>query len=80
MVNGLGIADADPEEFLANIHVARAHTSDHQMLLIDNSRQLAAELRNSGKPVKPLHHRFPGPQPFVPSTQAAAPLRHASRS
>ncbi len=52
MVNGLGIADADPEEFLANIHVARAHTSDHQMLLIDNSRQLAAELRNSGKPVK----------------------------
>ena len=28
MVIGLGI-DADPQDFLENIHVARAHTSDH---------------------------------------------------
>lgn len=52
MVNGLGIEGADFEEFLGNIHVARAHTSDHQMLLIDNSRELAAELKTSDKPVK----------------------------
>ena len=53
MVNGLDIEDApDFEEILNNIHIARAHTSDHQMLLIDNSRELATELRNSGKPVK----------------------------
>jgi DNA repair protein RadA len=32
MVIGLGI-DADPQDFLENIHVARAHTSDHQMLM-----------------------------------------------
>lgn len=53
MVNGLGIDDApDAQEFLNNIHVARAHTSDHQMLLIDNSRELANELKTSDKPVK----------------------------
>jgi DNA repair protein RadA len=52
MVNGLGIDNADPQEFLNNIHVARAHTSDHQMLLVDNSRDLAAELKDSGRPVK----------------------------
>jgi DNA repair protein RadA len=51
MVNGLGI-DADLHEFLRNIHVARAHTSDHQMLLIDTARERAAELKNSDKPVK----------------------------
>ena len=39
MVNGLGLNDVpDAQEFLNNIHIARAHTSDHQMLLIDNSR------------------------------------------
>jgi DNA repair protein RadA len=52
MVNGLGIDDADPQEFLNNIHIARAHTSDHQMLLVENSRDLAAELKDSGRPVK----------------------------
>jgi DNA repair protein RadA len=52
MVCGLGIDNADPQEFLNNIHIARAHTSDHQMLLVDNSRDLAAELKDSGRPVK----------------------------
>jgi DNA repair protein RadA len=52
MVNGLGISDADPQEFLNNIHVARAHTSDHQMLLVETARERAAELRDSDKPVR----------------------------
>jgi DNA repair protein RadA len=52
MVNGLEIEGADPQEFLKNIHVARAQTSDHQMLLIENSRELAEELKKQGKPVK----------------------------
>jgi DNA repair protein RadA len=53
MVNGLEIDDApDVQDVLDNIHIARAHTSDHQMLLIDNSRELAHELKGSDKPVK----------------------------
>lgn len=52
MVSGLEIENADPQEFLKNIHIARAQTSDHQMLLIENSRELAEELKNQGKPVK----------------------------
>jgi len=52
MVNGLEIEGADPQEFLKNIHVARAQTSDHQMLLIENSRELAEELKSQGTPVK----------------------------
>ncbi len=52
MVNGLEIEGADPQEFLKNIHVARAQTSDHQMLLIENTHELAEELKNQGKPVK----------------------------
>ncbi len=52
MVNGLGISDADPQEFLNNIHVARAHTSDHQMLLVETARERAAELRDSDRPVR----------------------------
>jgi DNA repair protein RadA len=52
MVNGLEIDHADVEEFLSNIHVARAHSSDHQMLLIDTMREKAAEMRESGKPVR----------------------------
>lgn len=51
MVNGLGI-DADPAQFLENIHVARAHTSDHQVLMLDTARERAAELRDSEKPVR----------------------------
>jgi DNA repair protein RadA len=52
MVNGLGISDADPQEFLKNIHVARAHTSDHQMLLVETARERAADLRDSDRPVR----------------------------
>jgi DNA repair protein RadA len=52
MVLGLGIPDADPQEFLQNIHVARAHTSDHQMLLVESAKERAAEMRNSDRPVR----------------------------
>ncbi len=52
MVNGLGIDGLDPQDFLEHIHVARAHTSDHQMLLIDTARERAAEMRGSDKPVR----------------------------
>jgi DNA repair protein RadA len=51
MVIGLGI-DADPQEFLEHIHVARAHSSDHQMLMIDTARERAAEMRDSDKPAR----------------------------
>lgn len=51
MVLGLGI-DADPADFLENIHVARAHTSDHQMLLVDSAKGRAAEMKESGRPVR----------------------------
>jgi DNA repair protein RadA len=52
MVNGLGIDGLDPQEILNNIHIARAHTSDHQMLLVEHSRELVAELKESEKPFK----------------------------
>lgn len=55
MVAGLDFPEIELpgfEEFLQNIHVARAHTSDHQMLLIDTARELAAEMKNSDRPVK----------------------------
>ncbi|MDD1717605.1 MAG: DNA repair and recombination protein RadA [Methanoregulaceae archaeon] len=52
MVNGLGMDGLDPQEFLEHIHVARAHTSDHQMLLIDTARERAAEMRGGDKPVR----------------------------
>lgn len=52
MVNGLECDHEDPEWFLQNIHVARAHTSDHQMLLVETARERAAELRGSDMPVR----------------------------
>ena len=52
MVAGLGIDVPPAQEFLDHIHVARAHTSDHQMLMIDNARELANDLRESEKPVR----------------------------
>jgi DNA repair protein RadA len=52
MVNGLGIKGLDPQDFLNNIHIARAHTSDHQMLLVENSRDLINELKEREKPFK----------------------------
>jgi DNA repair protein RadA len=51
MVIGLG-TDADPQEFLEHIHVARAHSSDHQMLMMDTARERAAELRDSDRPAR----------------------------
>lgn len=59
MVNGLefeslpeGYEIPPVETFLANIHIARAHSSDHQMLLIDAARDLASKMKEEGKPVK----------------------------
>ncbi|MDD2439496.1 MAG: DNA repair and recombination protein RadA [Methanosarcinaceae archaeon] len=43
-----------PEEFLHNIHVARAYNSNHQMLLVDSAMDLANELKDSEKPVRLL--------------------------
>jgi DNA repair protein RadA len=54
MLNGLEV-DAglgQLEEVLERIQVARAHSSDHQMLLIDTAREVANELRTSDYPVK----------------------------
>lgn len=43
-----------PEEFLENIHAAKARNSNHQMLLIDTAIKLADELKNTSKPVRLL--------------------------
>ncbi|NMC89119.1 MAG: DNA repair and recombination protein RadA, partial [Methanomicrobiales archaeon] len=54
MVNGLP-EDADLgdlEDILERIHVARAHSSDHQMLLLETARELANDLRKSEYPAK----------------------------
>jgi DNA repair protein RadA len=52
MVNGLGTDVPPLQEFLDHIHVARAHTSDHQMLMVENAKELANELRDGEKPVR----------------------------
>lgn len=44
----------DPEEFLQNIHVARAYNSNHQILLGESATQLAEEFKDSEKPVRLL--------------------------
>jgi DNA repair protein RadA len=44
----------DPEEFLQNIHVARAYNSNHQILLAESAAQLAEEFKDSSKPVRLL--------------------------
>jgi DNA repair protein RadA len=44
----------DPEEFLKNIHIARAYNSNHQMLLVESSMELAEKLKESEKPVRLL--------------------------
>ena len=57
MVKGLSVKygmEVDPEEFLQNIHVARAYNSNHQILLVDSATDLANELREMGKPVRLL--------------------------
>lgn len=44
----------NPEDFLRNIHVARAYNSNHQILLGESAAQLAEELKDSKKPVRLL--------------------------
>jgi len=53
MVKGLKNGeDLDPEDFLKNIHVARAYNSNHQILLVESASELAEKMRDSDKPVK----------------------------
>ena len=44
----------DPEEFLKNIHVAKAYNSNHQILLVDTANDLAEKLRDTDLPVRLL--------------------------
>jgi DNA repair protein RadA len=44
----------DGEEVLKNIYVAQAYNSNHQMLLVDNAKELANKLKKEGKNVKLL--------------------------
>lgn len=57
MVAGLSArkgVDYDPEEFLKNIHVAKAYNSNHQILLVDTANDLANKLKDTDKPVRLL--------------------------
>ncbi len=57
MVNGLAKRYDDyfdPEDFLKNIHVARAYNSNHQMLLVETASELADSLKDTEKPVRLL--------------------------
>ncbi len=44
----------DPKEVLKNIYVAHAYNSNHQMLLVDNAKELAQKLMKEGRPVRLL--------------------------
>ncbi len=44
----------DSHEVLKNIYVAQAYNSNHQMLLVDNAKELAEKLKREGKPVRVL--------------------------
>jgi DNA repair protein RadA len=57
MVMGLSAKhgkEYDPEEFLKNIHVAKAYNSNHQILLVDTASDLALKLRDTDRPVRLL--------------------------
>lgn len=57
MVEGLSNryeTEYEPEEFLKNIHVARAYNSNHQILLMESASELADSLRGTEKPVRLL--------------------------
>ncbi len=57
MVEGLSLRygeEFDPEDFLQNIHVARAYNSNHQILLVDSASELANELKDTDHPVRLL--------------------------
>ena len=46
--------DLDAKEVLKNIFVAQAYNSNHQMLLVDNAKELANKLKREGKEVRLL--------------------------
>jgi len=57
MVRGLPLREEGEwtsEEFLRNIHVARAYNSNHQILLADSALDLAERLRETDMPVRLL--------------------------
>jgi DNA repair protein RadA len=57
MVKGLEALDGAsraPEDFLRNIHVARAYNSNHQILLAESAMELAERLRETEYPVRLL--------------------------
>ena len=57
MVEGAALKhgiDLDPEDFLKNIHVARAYNSNHQILLVDAASEKANVLKDTDKPVRLL--------------------------
>ena len=55
MVKGLSARNGteyEPEEFLKNIHVAKAYNSNHQILLVDTASDLANKLKDTDRPVR----------------------------
>ena len=46
--------DLDPDKVLKNIYVAQAYNSNHQMLLVDNAKELANKLKKDGINVRLL--------------------------
>ncbi|NYT01894.1 MAG: DNA repair and recombination protein RadA, partial [Methanosarcinales archaeon] len=57
MVAGLPASEEhlwSPEDFLKNIHVARAYNSNHQILLAESAMELAEKLRKTERPVRLL--------------------------
>ncbi len=57
MVGGLSSKNGteyEPEEFLKNIHVAKAYNSNHQILLVDTANDLANKLKDTDRPVRLL--------------------------
>ena len=56
---GMGLSarngtEYDPEDFLKNIHVAKAYNSNHQILLVDSATDLANRLKDTDRPVRLL--------------------------
>jgi DNA repair protein RadA len=49
-----GGLDLDPEGALRNIHVARAHNSNHQILLVEAASELSEQLKTTELPVRLL--------------------------
>ena len=49
-----GGLDLDPEDVLRDIHVARAHNSNHQILLVEAASELSEQLKATELPVRLL--------------------------